>query len=175
MATHRFVHPFRLSYFLISIIVFISSSCTYQGNDYIFKAPFGFKTKQFQTAVNQNIEPGLLIFSQKGRLYFEIFRNNIPEGSNLDTEFNTYKDQQKSPSHYQFISQKSTEINQSPAIEYIFREFRGEPYVQVREIWIEHNGWAYSLKCTNPADSTTGKEIPVSELCYQLVDNVQFK
>jgi hypothetical protein len=66
-------------------------------------------------------------------------------------------------------------MNDRTAIEYVYREFHGEPYVQRREIWMEYNGWAYSLVCTHPADSTPGMIIPISVLCIRLVEGFQFK
>ncbi len=98
-----------------------------------------------------------MIYSQKGTLYFQIFRQRIPTQSDLDTIINTHKAQSSEiSSHYQFISQNKIEMDGRPAVEYVYREFRGEPYEQIREIWMEHNGWAYTLACTNPADSTPG-------------------
>jgi hypothetical protein len=67
------------------------------------------------------------------------------------------------------------EIGDRPAIEYVYREFRGEPYEQIREIWMENNGWAYALVCTNPAGATPGMVIPVAETCFRLVEGFQFR
>lgn len=158
-------------------MIFSACSCTYQGYEFTFSAPFGFKTKQYETpAVNPNNDPELLIFSQSGQLYFQVFRQNIPKESDLNTVFAEYVSQTSGiHSHYQFISEDTIEMNNQTVIEYVYREFRGEPYVQRREIWMEKSGWAYSLVCTDPADSTPGMIIPVSELCIRLVEGFQFK
>jgi hypothetical protein len=177
MPTLRFVHWLRLPFLLIPIILFSACSSTYPGDEFRFTAPFGFKTKQSTTqAFSPNQDSQLLIFSQKGNLYFQISRQSIPKGSDLDTVFNAHKSQSTGmSSHYQFISQDKIEIGDRPAIEYVYREFRGEPYEQIREIWMENNGWAYALACTNPADATPGMVIPVTETCFRLVEGFQFK
>jgi len=109
-------------------------------------------------------------------LYFQVFRQKIPLQSDLDMVLEEYVERTSGlSSHYQFISRNDIEINNQTAIEYLYREFRGEPYVQRWEVWMEKSGWAYSLVCTDPADSTTGMVIPVSELCIQLVEGFEFK
>ena len=97
-------------------------------------------------------------------------------GSDLDHVFAEYvKRTSGISSNYQLISQDTIELNDQTAIEYLYREFRGEPYVQRWEIWMEKSGWAYSLVCTDPADATTGMDIPVSEECRRLVEGFRFK
>lgn len=76
---------------------------------------------------------------------------------------------------YQFISENTIEIYDQTAMEYVYRKFHGEPYVQTREIWLEKNGWIYSLACTEPVDSTPGIIIPISDLCIRLSEGFQFK
>jgi hypothetical protein len=173
----RFVHYLRLPFLLISIFLFTACSSTYQGDEFRFTAPIGFKTKQYATqASSPNKDSQLLIYSQRGNLYFQIIRQYIPKESDLDSIINAHKAQSSGmSSHYQFISQNMIEIDGRPAVEYVYREFRGEPYEQIREIWMENNGWAYALACTNPADSTPGMVIPVSEICFRLVEGFQFK
>jgi hypothetical protein len=175
--TLRFVHSLRLIFLLIPLIIFSACSSTYQGDEFIFSAPFGFKTKQYEIPeIKPNNDPQLLIFSQKGHLYFQVFREKIPPESDLDMVFAEYVARTSGIStHYQFISQDTIDMNNQTAIEYVYREFRGEPYVQRWEIWMEKSGWAYSLVCTDPADSTPGMIIPVSELCIHLVEGFQFK
>jgi hypothetical protein len=158
-------------------MIISACSSTYQGDEFTFTAPFGFKTKQYEIpAVNPNNDPESLIFSQEGHLYFAVGRQNIPKDSDLNTVFAEYVSKTSGiHSHYQLISKDTIEINNQTGIEYVYREFRGEPYVQTREIWMEKSGWAYSLVCTDPADSTPGMIIPVSELCIRLVEGFQFK
>jgi hypothetical protein len=177
MSILQLVNSLKLPLLLIVVILFSACSSTYQGDEFTFTAPVGFKTKQYETqAVSPNKDSQSLIFSQKGTLYFQIFRKKIPTGGNLDAIFITYKAQSSEiSSHYQFISQNKIEIDGRPAVEYVYREFRGEPYEQIREIWMEHNGWAYALVCTNPADSTPGMLIPVAEMCFRLVEGFQFR
>ena len=173
----RLVHFLGLPLLLISIILLSACSSIYQGDEFTFTAPAGFKTKQSETqAVSPNKDSQSLIFSQKGTLYFQVFRKKIPTGGNLEAIFNTYKAQSSErSSHYQFISQNNIEVDGRPAVEYVYRVFLGEPYEQIREIWMEHNGWAYALACTNPADSTPGMLIPVAETCFRLVEGFQFR
>jgi hypothetical protein len=177
VANQKIGHSPYLIILLIPMIIFLASACTYQGDEFTFTAPFGFKTKQYETpAANLNNKTELLVFSQQGHLYFQIFRQRIPQGSDLETVLaeNISRTSQL-PTAYRFISKNGVEINDRPAIEYIHREFAGEPYVQRREIWMEYNGRAYALVCTNPADATPGATVPVPELCIQLVEGFKLK
>jgi hypothetical protein len=162
---------------LLPFILFFACACTYQGDEFTFSAPIGFRTKQYEIPeVNPNNDPEPLIYSQDGRLMFQVSRQNIPKGSDLESVFNAYKAQSSGISYnYQFISQSVIEINDRTATEYIYREFSGEPYWQRREVWMENNGWAYAMVCSEPADSTPGLIIPISELCIDLVEGFQFK
>jgi hypothetical protein len=177
MPVHRLVHFLGLPLLLISMLLLSACSSTCQGDEFTFTAPVGFKTKQYETqAVSPNKDSQFLIYSQKGTMYFQIFRQKIPTGGNLDAIINNYQAQfSQRSSHYQFISQNNIEMDGRPAVEYVYREFHGEPYVQTREIWMENNGWAYALACTNPADSTPDMVIPVAETCFRLVEGFQFK
>jgi hypothetical protein len=178
VAIHKFVHNPRLNILLIPFILFFACACIYQGDEFTFSAPFGFKTKLYEISeeVVPNNDPELLIHSSFGSLYFQVFRQNIPTESDLESVFNAHKTQSSGiSSNYQFISQSMIEINDRTAIEYIYREFSGEPYWQRREVWMENNGRAYSLVCSDPADSTPGLTIPVSDLCLSLVEGFQFK
>ncbi len=177
MPIRRFVHFLRFPFLLILLTILPACSSTYQGDEFSFSAPIGFKTKQYAAAeTGQTDGPKLLLFTQKGSLYFQVLRQKIPLESDLGTVFAQHLEQPKEKAtHYQFISQGIIEIKNQSAIEYIYREFRGEPYVQTREIWLKKNGWAYSLICTDPVDSTTGLVIPVSEQCIRLVEGFQFK
>jgi hypothetical protein len=177
LAIQRFVHNPRLKFLLIPFIIFSACACTYQGDEFTFSAPFGFKTKQYEIPqINPNNDPESLIFSKNGDLSFWVSRQNIPEESDIDAVFIAYKALSiEMSSHYQFISQNSIEINDRTAIEYIYRTFSGEGYWQRREVWMENNGWAYALVCSDPADSTPGMNIPVSEMCIRLVEGFQFK
>jgi hypothetical protein len=167
----------RFLFLLIPFILIFDCACTYQGDEFTFSAPFGFKTELNETPEGDpNNEPESLIFSKNGQLAFWVSRQSIPEDSDLDTVFNGYKDQSiEAASHYQFISQNSLEVNDRTAIEYVYRTFSGEGYWQRREVWMENNGRAYALVCSDPADSTPGLVIPVSEVCIRLVEGFQFK
>jgi hypothetical protein len=177
MAIQRFVYNPRFIIILIPLILFFACACTYQGDEFTFSAPFGFKTKQFVTPeeVNPNNDPESLIYSNNGHLSFWVTRQNIPKENDLESVFNAYKATTIDSFHYQFISQSIIEINDRTAIEYIYRLFSGEPYWQRREVWMENNGWAYSLVCSDPADSTPGLIIPISDLCIRLVEGFKFK
>ena len=158
-------------------ILFSASACTYQGDEFTFSAPSGFKTNLYETPqVDLNNDSESLLFSENGHLSFWVSRQNIPEESNLDTSFNVYKTQSIAMStNYQFISQNTIQIKDRTAIEYVYRTFSGEGYWQRRVIWMENNGWAYSLVCSDPVDTTPGMVIPVSDLCIRLVEGFQFK
>lgn len=175
--TQRFGQSLRLTFLLILLGINAACSSTYQGDEFSFSAPFGFKTKQYEiTEIDSNNDSQPLIFSQKGHLYFQVFRQEIPAGSDLDHVFAAYVTRtSEKASHYQLISQDTIELNDQTAIEYVYREFRGEPYVQRWEIWMEKSGRAYSLVCTDPADSTIGMVIPISEECRDLVEGFRFK
>ena len=177
MATHRLMCSLQLRYFLISLIFFSACSANYDGGDFTFTAPPGFKTDVFETPhMDSTLNQELLLFSQKGPLYFQVFRRIIAPGSDLDTILTEYKANISGiTTNYQFISQDPIEFNDLPAIEYIHRVFWGEPYVQRREIWMEYNGWVYSLVCTDPVVSTPGAVIPISDQCIQLAEGFQFK
>jgi thioredoxin-related protein len=89
--TLRFVHSLRLIFLLIPLIIFSACSSTYQGDEFTFSAPFGFKTKQYEIPeIKPNNDSQLLIFSQKGHLYFQVFREKIPPESDLDMVFAEY-------------------------------------------------------------------------------------
>jgi hypothetical protein len=173
----RNLHFLHVTFMLILLTILAACSATYQGEDFSFSAPVGYKTKQYEISEDKpNTDRKLLIFSQKGHLYFQIFRQEIPAGSDLEQVLAEYVAKTSgTSSNYQFISQSTIEVDDQTAIEYLYREFRGEPYVQRWEIWMEKSGWVYSLVCTDPADSTTGMVIPVSEECRHLVEGFQFK
>jgi hypothetical protein len=162
---------------LLVILLFLACACTYQGDEYTFSAPLDLKTKQFDPPEsNLNHDPELLLVSKDGHMYFELSRQYIPQEADLESVFNAHKTQTSEiSSHYQFISQSTIQINDRSAIEYIYREFSGEPYWQRREIWLENNDWAYVLSCSEPVDSTPGLDIPVSEQCIHLVEDFRFK
>jgi hypothetical protein len=177
MSDRKLLNYLRLCLVLTSVVFASACSTKYEGEDFTWSAPMGFKTKEFEpSGFDPSTNSEMLIFSQKGHLYFEIFREKIPAESDLVLVFEAYKSNTSGMySHYQFISQKTVDINNRTAIEYVHREFIGEPYEQTRELWMENNGWAYALRCTNPADATPGAIIPVVDQCFQLAENFQFK
>jgi hypothetical protein len=151
----------------------------YEGDDFTFSAPASYETKLYDPPyldISTNLE--LVLFSNVGHYpYFSINRQPIPPGSDLETVFADYvlMITERYSYNFQYISQNTITFNERTAIESIHREFVGEPYVQTREIWMEYNGWAYSLVCVSPADGTPGAEIPVSEKCIQLAEGFKFK
>lgn len=175
----NYQRPVRSIWFclvLISLAFISACSSSYGNDDFSFSAPFGFKTKEYESQTDSNRNAEYLLFSHKGHLYFQISRQEIPQDSDLDTVFAaSVSKPSDAASHFQFISQNTIEVNDQQAIEYVYREFRGEPYVQIRELWMEHNGLAYTLFCSDPADSTPGLVIPVAEQCYELVEGFKFK
>jgi hypothetical protein len=177
MVIQRLINKPRLNILLIAFILFSACACTYQGDEFTFSAPFGFKTELFEIPlVNPNKNPESLLFSRNGHLSFWVSRQNIPEESDLENVFNAHKTQPSEESlDYQFISQNRIEINKRTAIEYVYRRFSGEGYWQRREVWMENNGWAYALVCSDPADATPGLIIPVSDLCIRLVEGFKFE
>jgi hypothetical protein len=162
---------------MIAILLFSACACSYQGDEFTFSAPFGFKTELYETAqVTSGKDSEALLFTKNGHLSFWVSRHQIPAESDLEKVFNSINTQPGEASlHYQLISQNEIEINGRTAIEYVYRQFSGEGYWQRREVWMENNGWAYALVCSDPAESTPGKIIPVSDLCIRLVEGFQFK
>jgi len=162
------------------VFLLLSAACgqTFEGDEFTFSAPFGFKTKQYEIPAEVDSEDQSinLLFSQNGETYLQVFRQQIPADADLGTLFNDFKAKTiERSSHYQFISQEEIEIFDRPGFEYIYREFSGEPYWQRREIWVENNGQAYALICSHPADSTPGLVIPINEQCISILDGFQFK
>jgi len=165
---------------ILLVFLLLTTACgqTFQGDEFIFSAPFGFKTKQYEIPdeVDADNSSIALLFSQNGSVYLQVFRRQIPAGGDLETVFNNFKTQSiERSSHYQFISLEKIEIFDRPGIEYIYREFSGEPYWQRREIWVENNGQAYALVCSHPADATPGLVIPVTERCISIIEGFQFE
>jgi hypothetical protein len=149
----------------------------YEGEDFTFSAPAGYKTEQVETPYfDPTTNSDLLLFSNVGHYpYFEIFRAEIPAGSDLDTVFADYVSLITQWHHPEFISQNIISMDGRTAIELVHREFVGEPYVQAREIWMEYNGWAYSLVCVSPISAGTGTLVPISENCIRLAESFHFK
>jgi hypothetical protein len=165
---------------LISTLMLSSCTQTYKTDDFIFIPPPGFETTQY--AEGDNIESSgaseRLIFSKGPDIAFWVNRKKIPPGSDFNEVFDSYRienEKSKSELNYQFIDQNNIEHDGHPAIEYIYRQYSGEWYWQRREIWIEINGMIYSLVCSEPVDSTPGKEIPVTDLCLKLADRFSVK
>jgi hypothetical protein len=152
---------------------------TYEGEDFTFSAQEKYETKEYETPIfDPTTNNEHLLFSNIGHYpYFSILRQRIPPGSNLDTVFADYMAMTNTryTYNYQFISQNTITVNDRTAIEFVHREFIGEPYVQTREIWMEYNGWAYSLVCGSPAVSTPGAVIPISDQCFRFVEGFKFK
>ena len=177
MPIQGFILYIRLSFILVLMLGLSACSGNYEGNDFIFSAPAGFTIKSYEKPAIDSLYNGeLLLFSNQGRLYFEILRQRIPPGSTLDAVFTSYLTRTRDvSSHYQLISQNTVQANGHTAIEYVHREFRGEPYVQLRELWIENNGQVFTLVCSEPVVSTPGAVIPVSDVCIQLATGFHFK
>jgi hypothetical protein len=184
MAKQKIVCSLRL-YVVLATFVFTfacsinNEDILYEGDDFTFSAPAGYKTKVYETPTFDPITNSeYLLFSNIGHYpYFLINRQKIPSESDLDTVFAEYLSiiNGSTSSSYQFISQNTITINDRTAIEFVHREFIGEPYVQTRELWMEYNGWAYSLICVSPASARPGEVIPISEQCIRLAEGFQFK
>lgn len=184
MANPRFMN-FRLLCAVLTLFVSILACSNpigytlYEGEDFTFSVPASYKTKMYDPPYFDSVTNSEhLLFSNVGHYpYFLINRQTIPSGSDLDTVFTDHMRliSELYSNDFQLISQNQITINARTAIEYIHREFSGEPYVQTREIWMEYNGWAYALICVSPADATPGAIIPVSERCIQLAEGFKFK
>jgi hypothetical protein len=182
MVNPGFLHHLRLwivltSFVLISACSSNNGEILYEGDDFTFSAPARYKTEEYETPVyNRITNSEILLSSNIGHYpYFDIIRQEIPSGSDLDAVFADYVSNISKWYHSESISQNAITINNRTAIEYVHREYMGEPYVQTREIWMEYGGWAYSLVCTSPADATPGAIIPVSDQCIRLAEGFQFK
>lgn len=183
MANPRFVY---YRFLCIVLALFVSTfACSsnndyifYEGDDFTFSAPAGYKTEEYKPPYfvsSTNSE--LLLFSNVGHYpFFSIFRQKIPSDSDLGTVLADYKSiiSGRNSSSYQFMSQNTITINNRTAIEYMHCGYLGEPYVQSREIWMEYNGWAYSLVCVHTGNGPCEK-IPVSDQCIHLAESFQFK
>ena len=153
-------------------LVLLCSSCSgkYQNKRFTFKAPGGVKIKTLildgQPKVTLNT----------GNLYFAITQREIEPGSTMQEIYQAYRTQTESRMHkYLFISETGVVFRGLPAIEYVYRGFSGEPYVQRRELWFEKGGWVYQLLCSDPVNFTENPELPVDEGCYQLAEGFQFR
>jgi len=182
MANQKFVY-YRLLCIVLPLFVstFACSSnnnyILYEGDDFTFSAPAGYKTTLYEPPqFDPNANSDLLLFSNMGHYpFFLIYRQEIPPESDLDTVFRAYssKISETVPS-YQFMSQNTIALNNRTAIEYMHCEYLGEPYVQSREIWMEYNGWAYSLVCVHTGNGPCA-EISISDQCIYLAESFQFK
>jgi hypothetical protein len=179
----RFV--FSLQICIASISILLTSACSnpndpvlYEGDDFTFSAPAGYETELYETPVIDSItntEHLLSSYNIGHYPFFSIIRQQIPADSDLETVFANYVSIMNDWHDIQFISQSTFTMDDRTAIEYVHREFIGEPYVQFREIWMEYNGWAYSLVCGSSVSNAPGAVIPVSEQCIKLVEGFQFK
>jgi hypothetical protein len=173
---HKFIKYVGICGLFISLFFISACSSSYDYDDFTFIVPAGYKTKEFESYTDKKYESEYFIFTKKGNLYFQIFRKEIPLDSNLDQLFEAYFSKSKPAGiHYQFISRDRIQVNNRPAIEYVYREFNGEPYIQSREIWMENNNQAYMLICSQAVDATPGAIIPVSEDCINLLEGFHFK
>ena len=186
MVNLRFRYYLRLSIILI-LIVFTVACATkyklYEGDEFTFSAPTGYETKLYDPPYNgigfegSNPNSEMLLFSNVGHYpFFVIYRQEISQGGDLDTVCEAYmsKTSEKFPS-YQFMSKRTITFNKRTAIEYVHCEYLGEPYVQSREIWMEHNGWAHSLVCVHSRSGLPCEEIPEPDQCVQIVEGFKFK
>jgi len=166
------------------LIVFTVACATkyklYEGDEFTFSAPTGYETKLYDPPYKgigfegSNPNSEMLLFSNVGHYpFFVIYRQKISPESNLEAVFGNYISE--TASRYQFLSQNTITINNRTAIEYVHCEYLGEPYVQSREIWMEHNGWAYSLVCVHSRSGLPCEEIPEPDQCVQIAEGFKFK
>lgn len=161
----------------VILLVFIITACStqYDGGDFTFISPGGYKITIYTASAEATMNAETLLFAQNKHVYFQIYRQKISEGGSLALLLDGYiSENTERDSHYQFISQKAIKIADHDAIEYVFREFHGEPYIQNWEIWIEKDGVAYTLVCSEPVVSTIGETIPIAQDCLDLVDGFRF-
>jgi hypothetical protein len=184
LVNKKVVYTLQLCIALISIP--FTSACNitndpilYEGDDFTFSAPAGYETELYETPVIDSITNSEILLSSNKNIshypFFHIIRQQIPADSGLETVFADYVSIMNDWHDIQFISQSTITMDDRTAIEYVHREFIGEPYVQIREIWMEYNGWAYSLVCGSPVSNEPGAVIPVSETCIQLAEGFHFK
>lgn len=152
----------------------------YEGDEFTFSAPKGYETKLYEPPYkgvgyegsNENSEE--LLFSNVGHYpFFVVYRQKIPTDSNLDTVFGNYKSE--TASRYQVLSQNTISMNNSTAIEYVHCEYLGEPFVKSREIWVEHNGWVYSLVCVHSHSGLPCADNPEPDKCVAIAEGFNFK
>jgi hypothetical protein len=163
------------------VLTLILSACavsnTYEGEEFSLSAPPGYNIKPQTTPYFDHLTHMQEVLYSSGSLYpyFMLYRIAIPAGSSLEGVLSDYKTAISINPSYKFISQTAITLNGRAAIELVHREFIGEPYVQTREVWVENNGWAYSLMCVTPTSAEPGAVIPVSERCIQIAQGFQFK
>jgi hypothetical protein len=169
-------YPFQVLVALWIIILITACSTHVDGGEFTFTAPAGYKTKTFDGYTDSFLNADYRLFTQNKHVYFQIFVKQVPQNSDMAALLAEHTAKSAdSASHYQFISQNTVTIAGRDAVEYIHREFHGEPYVQVRELWIEKDGSAFILSCSEPVISTVGEVIPVAEDCIDLAEGFQFK
>ena len=178
MKTERVILPARVIFVIVLLILLTACGQTFQGDEFTFHAPLGSKTQFSDVSKEFAVQdkPQRLLWLKSGDLAFWADRQEIPDGSDLETVFEAHMaPTAESSSGYQFISQEKIEYQDRPAIEVIYRLFSGEWYWQRREIWVEKDGWVYTLVCSDPADATPGISIPVAEKCIELAEGFTFK
>ena len=178
MACPKFLNYLWLFIALTLLLSISACTKTYEVENFTFTAPFQYKTTiynppQFNSTTNSEV---LLLSNVSHYPFFLINRQKIPLDSNLETVFADYKLRisQKLP-HYQFMSENAIMMNNRKAIEYLHCEYLGEPYVQSREIWMEYEGWAYSLVCVHSGNGPSCELISLSDKCVFFFENLKFK
>ena len=156
--------------FLLMLLVLPACSPKYENERFSFAGPAGTEIQ-----INK-YDWGETLWLKSGSISFSVVPKRIPEGSDLQAVFDTYREDIASKhSHSVFISESIIQFKDRPATEYIYRAFSGEPYVQSRELWFEKDGWFYQMRCLQEADATPGLEIPIAEKCFQLAEGFNFK
>lgn len=165
---------------IIMVFLILITAClqSFEGDEFAFSAPFGFKTEQNEIPDEVDADnPSItLLYAQNRNVFFKVFRQQIPADGDLETVLSDFQARTIERSYnYQYISQDKVEVFDCTGIEYIYREFSGEPYWQRREIWVENNGQAYALICSHPADSTPGLVLPFTGQCISILEGFKFK
>jgi sulfatase maturation enzyme AslB (radical SAM superfamily) len=145
---------------ILSLIV-LSSGCTdsggnksYENNEISFDYPAGWETSSnfyYDRVLNASevaeiLDPESGDFQLKYTTLVRIERKNMTSGQNLKQIFNnTYS--AFNQSNIQFISENNTTVDGAIAYEKVYKMPHGEPWYQIRDVWLEKNGKIYIICC----------------------------
>lgn len=145
---------------ILFFIVFVSGCIdsgvnkNYENDEIAFNYPANWKTSSnfyYDRILNASevvevLDPESGDFQLKYTTLVRIERKNMIPDQNLKQVFNdTYSSFNQS--NIQFLSEKSTTVDGVIAYEKIYKMPHGEPWYQIRDVWLEKNGKIYIICC----------------------------